>query len=276
MIKISITKKICIVASVTVLAAIASIIATSSKISTPLNIVSSSYVASQFTTKANIDVNKFIVNSYDDSDIIDSIVASCTSASITRENYKERIAINITADKNIALIVKDEDPQNAVMITENLINLIDLKLHNVAFEIQKSNQENTQLLINRTKCKIDSLKQELLTIKKNQKANGSPEMQKAILEMDPDYILCTKLLEEYTKILCNRSEELYQINEDASQPKSYIIATSSAKAEEAIPDAPNRLKVICVAVILAFFLSICLLVAIDKIDWRKKSEADQQ
>lgn len=276
MIKISFIKKACIVAAITVIAAIVSLIVTSVKASSSLNIVGSSYVVSQFPTKANIDVNKFIVNSYDDSDIIDSILAASQTSMISRENYGERIAISITADKNIALIVKDEDPQNAVLISEKIICLLDHKLHNVASEMQKSNQENTQLLIDRTKNKIDSLKQELLKIEKQYKAKGSPEMQQAVLEIDPDYIVCTMLMDEYTRILCNHSEELYQISEDASQPKSYIISTSSAKADEAVLDAPNKLKIICVTAMLAFFISICLIVFVEKIDWSKLNKADQQ
>ncbi|MCF0205931.1 MAG: hypothetical protein HUK15_00760, partial [Bacteroidales bacterium] len=125
------------------------------------------------------------------------------STGLCKLNYSERVKITTGGYRNVLLVVRDENAENALTMIDFIseqMNDIIASIISVANTEQFEEQNNLML---EKRQQIDSLKKEILEIE-NRVANSiSPSMknnfeyQRFVLEKDPDYIFAIKMLEKY-------------------------------------------------------------------------------
>lgn len=268
--------KIIIVISVTCIAAIATYLVTISK--PQLYAVNSSFFVQTLPIKTSMDINKHVVASLNDRNIVDSV---STVYNINRGIYASRVSASVDSRKCITLIVSSEKPEEAAGMSDLIITLLNKNLKDL---IASQSQYNIQRIKYQMEDKIknlDSLKAEISLIDStiSQKVSKSGTRKdiltehKILLEENPEYIFKSKLIEKLANDYGAMISELAEI-QNQIQNQNYITIISAPDSNMAYKKT-NKTKKIFIVTFISFICSICAVSFIGMVRQRKSNSASK-
>ncbi len=275
---VSTKKKIIIIVAFTCIAT--AIVALIEIIKPQLYTVHSSFIIQNAPTYPTLDLNRVVINAINDNEIADSV---SSANGITIEDYKKHVAASIDENKNIVMAVSAETPETAAQISEQIVELLNVKIKDVVVEQTLAEATKINKELKTIEYLVDSLKYvvgkvDSITSTKVSKAGTRKDQlieQKILLENDPDYIFISKLMEKFaydygTKLInCREKTNIVALEND------FIKIINKANSKNAV--SINKTKRIAAAAFIAFICSICLVVFWNTIvSSRNKKQNDEK
>lgn len=257
---VSIKKKIAIVTTLTCIATaiVVAIVFTRPKLYT----VSSSLIIHNTPIRTTMDINRYAITVINDKDFADSI---SRANSISMDEYKNRVNASIDENKCIVMAVSAETPEDATKMSEQIIDLLNLKIQDVVSDQMQLETIETSELLNEKMHQIDSLKRVIekidstvsLEVSKSCSSKDRLIEHKILLEKNPDYIFANQLMGKFANDYGNALAYWDESKNMIDKNMDFINIIKKANPEDTIINV-NKTKSIVVSAFLAFICSICL------------------
>lgn len=237
--------------------------------------VRSSYIIPTLPIRTSMDINKYVIVSVKDKDLIDSVSKVCN---IPDDELRGRITATIENNKSIGMAVSAETPEKAAEISEHTIDLLNDKIAKIVKDYSESEIAETEYTMEAKKIYVDSLRQAIHQIDSmvacQVSKTGSRKDQliehKILLEKNPDYIFASKLMEKFANDYGNALSSLNENKIFTDNDKNYISVIKSANPKAAY-NKINKPKSLIITAFLSFLCSICLVVFWNMLASRKKT-----